>query len=96
MPQILHIDRLCNECGNCLVFCPYDRRPYKEKLTLFSTEAAFRESDNPGFFHLADKRFLLRTEGDAVEIDLDQPEHLDPEIEKILFAVLNDYSYLLG
>ena len=96
MPQILHIDRLCNECGNCLVFCPYDSRPYKEKLTLFSTEAAFRESDNPGFFHLADKRFLLRTEGGAVEIDLDQPEHLDPEIEKILFAVLNDYSYLLG
>ena len=32
----------------------------------------------------------------AVEIDLDQPEHLDPEVEKILFAVLNDYSYLLG
>ena len=23
--QILHVDRMCNECGNCLVFCPYAR-----------------------------------------------------------------------
>ena len=22
--QILHVDRLCNECGNCAAFCPYD------------------------------------------------------------------------
>ena len=30
--QILHVDRMCNECGNCAVFCPYDSAPYKEKF----------------------------------------------------------------
>lgn len=95
MPQILHIDRMCNECGNCLVFCPYDSRPYKEKLTLFSTEEEFSGSDNPGFFHLGGHKFLLRTDGKAEQIDLDAPKGLDPDIEKILFAVLTDYGYLL-
>ena len=96
MPQIIHIDRMCNECGNCLVFCPYSSRPYKEKLTLFSTEKEFRESDNPGFFYLGDKKFLLRTEGTAEEIDLDAPEGIDMDVEKILLTVLCDYRYLLG
>ena len=32
--QILHVDRMCNECGNCLVFCPYDSAPYRDKFTL--------------------------------------------------------------
>ena len=36
--QILHIDRLCNECGNCETFCPYSSAPYKEKLTLFANK----------------------------------------------------------
>jgi len=96
MPQILHIDKMCNECGNCLVFCPYDSRPYKEKLTLFSTKEEFNGSDNPGFFHLGGHKFLLRTAGQTESIDLDAPKELDPDIEKILFAVLTDYAYLLG
>ncbi len=33
--QILHVDRMCNECGNCAIFCPYDSAPYREKFTLF-------------------------------------------------------------
>ncbi len=33
--QILHIDALCNECGNCGVFCPYEGEPYRDKPTLF-------------------------------------------------------------
>ena len=31
MPQIIHVDRMCNECGNCTVFCPYDSAPYTRK-----------------------------------------------------------------
>jgi putative selenate reductase len=50
MPQIIHVDRMCNECGNCTVFCPYDSAPYKEKFTFFSTEKEFDESENKGFF----------------------------------------------
>ena len=49
--QILHIDGLCNECGNCETFCPYSvGSPYKTKTTLFWTEKELLESSNDGFF----------------------------------------------
>jgi len=48
--QILHLDALCNECGNCATFCPYDGKPYKDKLTLFSAIEDFKSSTNQGFF----------------------------------------------
>ena len=55
--QILHVDRMCNECGNCAVFCPYDSAPYKEKFTLFHDRAGFDESpDNQGFLPLGTAR----------------------------------------
>ncbi|HAJ33612.1 MAG TPA: putative selenate reductase subunit YgfK [Candidatus Atribacteria bacterium] len=47
--QILHLDALCNECGNCATFCPYDGKPYKDKLTLFTTKEDFENSTNNGF-----------------------------------------------
>jgi putative selenate reductase len=47
--QILHLDALCNECGNCATFCPYDGKPYKDKLTLFTTKEDFKNSTNNGF-----------------------------------------------
>jgi putative selenate reductase len=48
--QILHLDALCNECGNCGTFCPYDGLPYKDKLTLFASKADFDASGNDGFY----------------------------------------------
>jgi len=50
--QILHLDYLCNECGNCATFCPYDGSPYKDKFTLFWDEKDFSESENNGFVFL--------------------------------------------
>ncbi len=50
--QILHIDDLCNECGNCGFFCPYDGEPFAGKPTLFSTEDNLRASQNAGFAFL--------------------------------------------
>ncbi len=47
--QVIHVDYMCNECGNCTAFCPYDSSPYKEKFTLFSNEADFSNSENQGF-----------------------------------------------
>lgn len=47
--QIIHLDALCNECGNCATFCPYDGKPYKDKLTLFMTSEDFKNSKNDGF-----------------------------------------------
>jgi putative selenate reductase len=48
--QIIHIDYLCNECGNCETFCPYEGKPYKEKFTIFDSIERFNESKNPGIF----------------------------------------------
>jgi putative selenate reductase len=49
--QILHVDALCNECGNCETFCPYTGgSPYKTKTTLFWSEIELLESNNDGFF----------------------------------------------
>ncbi len=94
-PQILHLDRMCNECGNCTAFCPYDSSPYKEKLTLYSTEKEFEESEIPGFLHLGGRRFKVRLQ-QTVTVDLEAAEPGIPtEIEKILWAVLTDYAYLL-
>jgi putative selenate reductase len=47
--QILHLDWLCNECGNCGVFCPFEGEPYRGKPTLFRDRAALDASHNSGF-----------------------------------------------
>ena len=44
---------MCNECGNCAIFCPYDSAPYRDKFTLFKTREGFDESvSNQGFLPL--------------------------------------------
>jgi putative selenate reductase len=48
--QIVHLDAFCNECGNCATFCPWEGKPYRDKLTVFETEQDFLDSTNPGFF----------------------------------------------
>ncbi len=48
--QILHVDDLCNECGNCGFFCPFEGEPFSGKPTLFGTEGELRASANAGFF----------------------------------------------
>lgn len=50
MPQIIHVDGMCNECGNCATFCPYEAKPYKDKFTLYWTMDDFNDSDNAGFY----------------------------------------------
>lgn len=47
--QIVHVDELCNECGNCGFFCPYEGEPYRGKPTLFSCESDLSGSANAGF-----------------------------------------------
>ena len=42
-------DYMCNECGNCKSFCPYDSAPYLDKFTLFANEADMENSKNQGF-----------------------------------------------
>lgn len=92
MPQILHIDGMCNECGNCTVFCPYDSSPYKEKFTLFNTKEDLMNSTNDGFTVLdADTRkCLIRVNG----VLLDKKSDIPTGVIDLITAVLDNYKYL--
>lgn len=94
MPQIIHVDRMCNECGNCLIFCPYDSAPYKEKWTLFSTMDEFDQSENQGFIHLGGSKFKVRL-GNVKTIDISTDKDFYPDLKSVLEAILSKYSYLL-
>ena len=95
--QILHVDRMCNECGNCDVFCPYDSAPYREKFTLFLTREGFDESvNNQGFLPLGGKKVLVRLDSKVFEADLDAKNDLPADIEVFIWTVLTKYAYLMG
>jgi len=61
--QIVHIDFMCNECGNCEAFCPYSSAPYLDKLTFYAFEEDFINSENPGFLPLANGTIRVRLDG---------------------------------
>ena len=50
--QILHVDKMCNECGNCTQFCPYASEPCHDKFTLFQTAEDMADSHNAGVLFL--------------------------------------------
>jgi putative selenate reductase len=79
--QVIHLDALCNECGNCAVFCPRRGIPYREKFTLFSGEGDFAGSANPGFLPLGRDRFRLRLEGRVFEYGGPQ-DRPDPALDR--------------
>jgi len=48
--QILHVDDLCNECGNCATFCVHNGRPYRDKPRLFLRREAYEAEQDNAFF----------------------------------------------
>ncbi len=95
--QILHVDRMCNECGNCAIFCPYDSAPYRDKFTLFKDGNGFSESEkNSGFLSLGGHKVLVRLNGKVLNVDLDQPNDLPADVEVFILTVLTKYAYLIG
>lgn len=97
MHQVIHMDDLCNECGNCRTFCPYDSAPYREKFTLFSTEEAMNDSANDGF---------VFTDGrGGVKVRLNRTcfgytvgsrsAGLSPALAAVIDTVYRDYPYLI-
>ena len=94
--QIVHVDGMCNECGNCAVFCPYDSRPYRDKFTLFWSREDFDHSENPGFLPQGEGQYLVRLEGRTGEYKISQEDCGVPEdLLALIRAVERDYSYLL-
>jgi putative selenate reductase len=99
--QILHLDALCNECGNCATFCPWEEgKPYREKLTVFNLKEDFDGSDNPGFY-IDGTVLYLRENGTVRTLSIDGNGHItggrvDPRLTEIIGTVVRRYDYLLG
>lgn len=94
--QILHVDRMCNECGNCTTFCPYASAPSKDKFTLFHTEEDFRDSANAGFLLPDSAHARVRLGAEERVYDLtDEKNGLDADIAALIAAVQTSYAYLL-
>ncbi|MEI7884958.1 MAG: putative selenate reductase subunit YgfK, partial [Clostridia bacterium] len=100
--QVLHVDAMCNECGNCASFCPYTEKgePYKYKFTLFGTEDEFNGSKNSGFVLLDEKKlnFKLRKADQVETITFTAAgicKTIDKELSEFIWTVYKENSYLI-
>ena len=95
--QIIHVDYLCNECGNCKSFCPYSSAPYLDKFTLFATEADMENSKNQGFAVLDQetRRCKVRFFGKTFIWEPEKPAALPDGLGRMIETVCRDYSYLI-
>ena len=99
MNQIIHVDYMCNECGNCKSFCPYTSAPYLDKFTLFLSQEHMEDSKNEGFVVLdADKyECKVRLNGkEEICTVTDENSPIYKGLRNIMKAVIEDYKYLLG
>ena len=94
--QVIHVDGMCNECGNCEVFCPYQGgRPYKDKFTLYWSEEDFLDSTNEGFLSLGGTKVKVRLDGRVETVDVAGKTDLSEDAVAVIRTVLNDYAYLI-
>ena len=91
--EIVHVDKMCNECGNCTQFCPYASEPCHDKFTLFQTGKDMNESENKGVLFLGGDKIRVRLETDEI-LDLSQPNELPQDIETLILTLRGKYSYL--
>ncbi len=96
--QIIHLDYMCNECGNCRSFCPYDSAPYLDKFTLFATLADFENSKNKGFvvMNIETKACRVRLDSGIYDFKADEKfSSIPEEIRNLISAVISKYPYML-
>lgn len=95
--QIIHVDYMCNECGNCASFCPYADSPYLDKFTLFANENDMAGSKNQGFTVLDREGFKAKVRVDGKEFmwEKNGDKVVKEELSKLMEAVIKDYSYIL-
>ncbi|WP_101696275.1 putative selenate reductase subunit YgfK [Clostridium minihomine] len=97
MHQIIHVDYMCNECGNCRSFCPYDSAPYQEKFTLFAAAQDMEDSKNDGFaFTDQQGSVQVRLGSDYLSYTVGgKHEKLPQELANVIDTVYQDYPYLI-
>ena len=96
--QIVHVDYMCNECGNCKSFCPYESAPYLDKFTLFSSEADMENSKNKGFVVTDKETGACKVRLDEVVLDYTAGEKsaaIPEDLCSLISALISEYGYLL-
>ena len=86
---------MCNECGNCAVFCPYSGKPYRDKFTLFWSEEDFADSENEGFLPTGGRRVKLRLDGQVRTVSEEELGTVSEDAAGIIRTVIREYGYLL-
>ena len=95
--QIVHVDKMCNECGNCTQFCPYSSEPCHDKFTLFQTAEDMVDSHNAGVLFLGGDKVRVRTFGEPKDYDLsDAKNGLPADLETLIVTMRDKYSYLFA
>lgn len=97
MKQIVHVDYMCNECGNCESFCPYSSAPYLDKFTLFADEQDMADSKNQGFAVLDREQMKckVRFMGNEFYWTKGEESKLPFGLAYVIEAICTKYAYLL-
>ena len=93
--QVVHVDSMCNECGNCEMFCPYESKPYKDKFTLFFDEKAMKDSTNDGFYYKDDKTAVVRLNGANLEYKLGTTDAKLGKLAEVIDTVKEKHYYMV-
>jgi putative selenate reductase len=67
--QIVHVDDLCNECGNCATFCVHQGKPYTDKPRIFLDRGTFLEEDENAFY-VENSAVFRRDGGEETQVTL--------------------------
>ena len=84
--QYMVLAELCNDCGNCMTFCPEDGDPAQVKPKLFLTKKRFDMAEGKGF--------LLRAENGRVDVT-SKPES-QSETERLVSVINNEEGIPVG
>ncbi len=88
---ILHVDAICNECGNCQFFCVEPCIPYQDRITLFDGEEMLKDSKNDGFALDGDV-FTYRFDGEVRKAPYAE---LPKVLKDVYDAISEQLPYLL-
>ncbi|MDR3193302.1 MAG: putative selenate reductase subunit YgfK [Treponema sp.] len=94
--QIVHLDRMCNECGNCTGFCPHSGEPSKDKFTIFSSLEDFKDSENKGVLFENHGVVVARLEDGSVTRCGPEGGELPRPYKTVVETLLAKYGYMIG
>ncbi len=92
--QIVHIENMCNECGNCHMFCPKGGYPYLKKTTIYENSQEYKASSNTGILRLDNDKFLLREEDKEYVYEVNSKENKS-KLEITAETIAKDYPYYI-